>query len=107
MRKYLVLGALTFLAACASSGRGATGDMSQACLQKGRQAANPALCSCVQQVANQSLSGSDQARAVTFIDNPQLAQDTRQSDRPGDARFWTRYRAFTDLATEICQPIDA
>jgi hypothetical protein len=107
MRKYLVMGAFTFLAACASSSRGGAGDISQACLQADRQAANPALCSCVQQVADQSLSGSDQARAVMFFENPQLAQDVRQSTRRGDERFWTRYRAFTDLASEICQPIDA
>ncbi len=107
MRKYLVMGALTILTACGSSSRGATGDMSRACLDADRSAASPALCSCVQQVADQSLSGSDQARAVMFFENPQLAQDTRQSSRPGDERFWTRYRAFTDLASEICQPVDA
>lgn len=104
MRYFLMIGALASLAACGGGGRGATGDISQACLAANRSAASPALCSCVQQVANQSLSGSDQARAATFFDNPQLAQDTRQSDRPGDERFWTRYRAFSDLASEICQP---
>ncbi|EBA13000.1 hypothetical protein RCCS2_03924 [Roseobacter sp. CCS2] len=93
-------------AACGGGRGGATGDISRACLEADRRAASPALCSCVQQVANQSLSGSDQARAVTFFENPQLAQDTRQSDRRGDERFWDRYRAFTDLASEICQPVD-
>lgn len=107
MRKYLVLGALTVLTACGSNSRGATGDISRACLDADRSAASPALCSCVQQVANQSLSGSDQARAVTFFEDPQLAQETRQSSNRGDRRFWDRYRAFSDLAAEICQPLDA
>ncbi|MFT6076309.1 MAG: hypothetical protein ACJAZ1_003241, partial [Yoonia sp.] len=46
-------------------------------------------------------------RAAVFFSEPQLAQDTRQSDRSNDERFWLRYRAFSDLAAQICQPIDA
>ena len=107
MRYFLLAGALASVAACGGGNRGATGDISRACLEADRRAASPALCACVQQVANQSLSGSDQARVVGFFANPQLAQDTRQSDRSGDERFWDRYRAFTDLASEICRPTDA
>lgn len=105
MRYFLMAGALASMAACGGGGRGATGDISQACLQSDRRAATPELCSCIQQVANQSLSGGEQARAAAFFADPQLAQDTRQSDRSSDERFWTRYRAFTDLASEICLPI--
>ena len=104
MRYLLIAGALASVAACGGGGRGATGDISRACVEADRRAASPALCSCVQQVANQSLSGSDQARVVGFFENPQLAQDTRQSDRSGDELFWGRYRAFTDLASQICRP---
>ncbi len=107
MRYFLLAGALASVAACGGGSRGATGDISRACIDADRRAASPALCSCIQQVANQTLSNSDQARAVTFFENPQLAQDTRQSDRRGDERFWDRYRSFTDLASEICQPVDA
>lgn len=109
MRYFLMIGALASVAACGGGGssRGATGDISQACLEADRRAASPALCSCVQQVANQTLSGGDQSRVASFFANPQLAQDTRQSDRSGDERFWDRYRAFTGLATEICRPVDA
>jgi hypothetical protein len=107
MRYFLMAGALASMAACGGGSRGATGDISRACLDADRRAASPALCSCIQQVANQSLSGSDQARVVGFFADPQLAQDTRQSNRPGDENFWVRYRAFTDLAGEICQPVDA
>jgi hypothetical protein len=104
MRYFLMAGALASMVAC-GGGRVVDGDLSQACLAANRSAASPALCSCIQQVANQSLSGSDQARAASFFADPQLAQDTRQSDRPADERFWTRYRAFTDLAEQICVPV--
>ncbi|MEO1639693.1 MAG: arginine transporter [Pseudomonadota bacterium] len=107
MRYLLMLGALASAAACGGSSRGASGDISQACLEADRRAASPALCSCIQQVANQALSGSEQARAATFFADPQLAQDTRQSDNWRDERFWDRYRAYADLASEICQPADA
>lgn len=105
MRYFLILGAMASAVACGGgAGGGASGDISRACLEADRSAASPALCGCVQQVANQSLSGSEQARAATFFADPQLAQDTRQSDNWSDERFWTRYRAFADLATEICRP---
>jgi hypothetical protein len=107
MRYFLMIGAVASVAACGGGSRGATGDISQACLEADRRAASPALCSCVQQVANQSLSNGDQSRAVAFFSDPQLAQDTRQSDRGSDERFWDRYKAFTELATQICQPADA
>lgn len=108
MRYFLITGALVTVVACGGGGSGgATGEISQACLEADRRAANPALCSCVQQVANQSLSSSERTRAATFFVDPQLAQDTRRSDRRSDERFWERYRAFTDLASQICQPIDA
>ncbi len=107
MRYFLILGAFATVAACGGGSRGASGDISKACLEADRRAASPELCSCVQQVANQSLSNGDQARAAVFFSDPQLAQDPRQSDNSGDERFWLRYRAFTDLAAQICQPIDA
>jgi len=107
MRYFLILGAFATVAACGGGSRGASGDISQACLEANRRAATPELCSCVQQVANQSLSNSDQTRAAVFFSETQLAQDTRQSDRSSDERFWQRYRAFTDLAGQICLPVDA
>jgi len=106
MRYFLLAGALASAAACGGGSRGASGVISEACLEADRRAASPALCGCIQQVANQALSNSDQTRAATFFAEPQLAQDTRQSDRRSDERFWERYRAYADLASEICQPID-
>ncbi|ART99826.1 arginine transporter [Yoonia vestfoldensis] len=103
MRIFLVIGAVATLAAC--GGGRVSGDISAACNSAGRVAASPQLCSCVQQVANQSLSGRDQARAATFFADPERAQDTRQSDNRNDEAFWRRYRAFADLATQVCRPV--
>jgi hypothetical protein len=100
MRILLVMGAVVTLAAC--GGGRVSGDIGNACMSGGRAAASPQLCSCVQQVANQSLSRADQARAARFFANPQMAQDTRQSPNPNDAAFWRRYRAFTDQAAQVC-----
>jgi hypothetical protein len=101
MRFFLMIGAVASIAAC--GGGRVTGDMSEACVAADRRAASPELCSCVQQVANQTLSGSDQSRAAVFFENPQLAQDTRQSDNRRDEAFWLRYKSFSELARQICQ----
>lgn len=93
------LAALLVLGGCAGRVPGVIG---QACLNSDRPAATPALCSCVQQVANQTLTSAEQRRAAQFFRNPERAQEVRQSDRPGDERFWLRYRAFADRAAAIC-----
>lgn len=100
MRAVWAFVAVLALASC--GGRALNGDVAKACIAGGRDAANRALCSCVQQVANQSLNGSDQRRAAGFFDDPDEAQDTRQSDRASDGAFWTRYRAFADRAESMC-----
>lgn len=101
MRIVLAVMAILTLASCGGA-RGVNGDVAKACISGGRDAANRALCSCVQQVANQSLSGADQRRAAGFYDDPEAAQQVRLSDRSSDAAFWTRYRAFADRAAESC-----
>ncbi len=111
---------LTALAACGSGRSGhsntvnsartsiynpalfATGPISQACLRGGRDQANRARCGCVQAVANRHLSSNDQRRGVAFFDDPQLAQDTRQSDNPSSERFWLRWKEFGASAGQLC-----
>ncbi|MFC5567015.1 arginine transporter [Rubellimicrobium aerolatum] len=95
----VALGALVVLGSC---GGRVSGDIGRACMAGGRDAASARLCSCVQGVANQSLSGSDQKRAAQFFTEPDAAQQVRTSDRPGDEAFWERYRAFADRAAAIC-----
>jgi hypothetical protein len=81
----------------------ASGPISSGCLTSGRQAANRQLCGCIQGVANQSLSGSDQRMAASFFADPHRAQEIRQSDNPRHEDFWKRYRAFADRAEQTCQ----
>lgn len=97
------------LSACGGGGREttivrsfATGPIHTACLRAGQRAANSALCGCVQASANSLLSRNEQARAVAFFRDPNLAQVTRQSDRPGDERFWLKYKQFVDVAERSC-----
>lgn len=80
----------------------ATGPVHSACLQSDQRAVSNALCGCVQASANVILSRNEQARAVAFFRDPNLAQVTRQSDRAGDERFWQKYRLFVETAERSC-----
>jgi phytoene dehydrogenase-like protein len=93
------LAALWVLGGC---GGGVRGEIGRACMAGGRNAANPQLCSCIQGVANQSLSGGDQGRVAAFFADPERAEAVRASDSSRDEAFWERYRAFTSQAEAIC-----
>ena len=77
------------------------GTIERACNKSPRNATR-ATCSCIQKVADVKLSRGDQKQAAKFFVDPQLAQDTRQSDNPTKERFWLRYKAFGQLATQYC-----
>lgn len=74
----------------------------RACVSSDRQAASRALCGCIQDVANLTLSSADQRLAATFFKNPQKAQDIRQSDNARNERFWDRYKEFGAVASQFC-----
>lgn len=97
IRAALVGGFLMMTAGAASAG-----PIQNACLQAGRQGANPALCGCIQQVADITLQGSDQRRAAGFFKNPDKAQDTRMSQTRTDDAFWERYKLFGQQAEMAC-----
>ena len=80
----------------------ATGPIAQACRGGGRKQASRARCGCVQAVANRSLSAADQRRGARFFNNPQHAQDIRQSDNASNERFWKAWKAFGDDAARLC-----
>ncbi len=81
----------------------ASGPIASACMSSGRRSASRTRCGCVQAAANRSLSGGDQRRGAAFFADPHRAQETRQSDRPGDEAFWTRWKAFSASAERLCQ----
>jgi hypothetical protein len=101
--------ALSALAACGGGGvevtrtAFATGPIYSACLSADRPQASVPLCGCVQAVADVSLTGAEQRRAVAFFRDPHQAQVVRQSDRPRDEAFWPRYRAFAARAEQVCR----
>lgn len=93
------LGAFWVLGGC---GGGVSGEIGQACITSGREAASRQLCSCVQGVANQTLSPADQRRVARFFGNPDEAEAVRSSDSARDEAFWDRFSNFTDTAEAIC-----
>ena len=75
----------------------------RACLGSDRSGGNRALCGCIQDAADMTLSGQDQRLAASFFANPDRAQQIRQSDRRSDEVFWRRYRAFGETAEAFCR----
>ena len=81
----------------------ATGPIYSACQADGRKAASRARCGCVQAVANQSLSGADQKRGVKYFNDPAKLQEVRQSDNPGNERFWLAWKEYGQAAVAQCK----
>lgn len=77
------------------------GTIERACLKADRSGTR-SLCGCIQNVADITLSRSDQRKAAQFFENPQRAQDIRMSDRRSDERFWDRYQEFGNAARAYC-----
>lgn len=103
MRIFVVLLAILTLTSCGGRGSPAvSGDISAACMAAGRSAANPALCSCIQAVGNQTLRPGDQSRVASFFLDPERAQQVRASDSRADESFWDRYRNFVDTSRAVC-----
>jgi hypothetical protein len=97
--KYLMLAAL---AAASFAGPVSAGQIQRACLQSDRAQGNRALCGCIQQAADLTLSNRDQSRAAKLFRDPDKAQELRQSGRRGDEEFWLRYRSFGETAEAFC-----
>ncbi|MGP3699149.1 hypothetical protein [Rhodobacter sp. NSM] len=80
----------------------AGGPIERSCLRSDRQAANPSVCNCIQQVADITLRPADQKRAAKFFSNPDEAQEVRFSGRNSDTAFWQRYKSFGEAAQTYC-----
>jgi len=78
------------------------GLIERACRQADRTAATPAKCSCIQQVANSSLTRSERKKVARWFDDPHQAQVVRQSSQHGDEQLWLRYKAFGERAARTC-----
>lgn len=102
MLKPVVLAACAALYLPFSATTAAAGPIQNACLNSDRDAANRSLCSCIQQVADMTLRGTDQRKAAVFFRNPDKAQDTFLSKRNADDAFWERYKNFGATAEAFC-----
>ena len=78
------------------------GPIDSACMKSGRDGANRPLCGCIQQVADEVLSRSDQRRAAKFFKDPDAAHAVWVSQRPADDDFWERYKEFGAMADAYC-----
>ncbi|PCJ08219.1 MAG: hypothetical protein COB16_07715 [Rhodobacteraceae bacterium] len=78
------------------------GLIERACRQADRTAATPSKCSCIQQVANASLTRSERKKVARWFDDPHQAQVVRQSSQRGDEQLWLRYKAFGQRAARSC-----
>ena len=74
----------------------------RACLGSERQASR-ALCHCIQQAADATLTRGDQRRAASFFADPHQAQVTRMSGSPADESFWRSYLNFSRTAQAYCR----
>lgn len=79
------------------------GPIDSACVKSDRARGNKPLCSCIQQVAHQTLSRGDQRLAASFFRDPHRAQEVRMSKRDNDNAFWARYKRFAATAEAYCR----
>ncbi|MFN3991761.1 MAG: hypothetical protein ACK4IU_02505 [Tabrizicola flagellatus] len=77
------------------------GPIERACMDSDR-GANRALCGCIQQAADMTLSGGDQRRAAKFFKDPEAAHSTWISQSRSDDAFWERYKSFGQTAEAYC-----
>jgi len=98
MRRIAVLAGLAWLFA----GSAMADQIERACLKSDRGSGHGALCGCIQDAADLTLTASDQRLAARFFTDPDRAQKMRQSDSHADARFWKRYQNFGTTAETFC-----
>ncbi|HMS96904.1 MAG TPA: hypothetical protein PKA03_17105 [Tabrizicola sp.] len=84
-----------------SAGIATAGPIQRACMASDR-GGDRALCSCIQQAADMTLSGSDQRRAAKFFKDPEVAHVTWVSQKASDDAFWERYKSFGQTAEATC-----
>ncbi|MGI9368589.1 MAG: hypothetical protein ACR2O2_07095 [Ruegeria sp.] len=82
-----------------------TADASQikrACLASDRSAATRDRCSCIQRVADNILTRSDQKTVAKWFTDPHQAQVLKMSKSAQDDALWDRYQAFGQTAQAVC-----
>lgn len=100
-RILLAVGALSIGLAIFAPISPASADIERACRQSDRNT-NRSLCNCIGRVADAKLSRTEQRTVAKWFNDPDQAQNVRQSDRVSDNRLWKRYKAFGETAAQLC-----
>ncbi|WP_333817547.1 hypothetical protein [Tabrizicola sp.] len=100
MKPYVLLAAAAAVFPMMSS-VAVAGPIERACMASDR-GGNRALCGCIQQAADMTLSGGDQRRAAKFFKDPDAAHATWVSQSAADDAFWERYKSFGQTAEAYC-----
>ncbi|WP_170782811.1 hypothetical protein [Ruegeria lacuscaerulensis] len=74
----------------------------RACLASDRSAATRDRCTCIQRVADQALTRSDQKTVSKWFADPHKAQELKMSRSARDDALWDRYQNFGQMAQAIC-----
>ncbi len=101
MKKFL-LAALCAASVTAVANGADAAKIKQACLASDRSAATRDRCSCIQRVANQALTRSDQNTVAKWFTDPHQAQQLKMSQTARDDALWDRYQNFGQMAQAIC-----
>ncbi|PWK60921.1 hypothetical protein [Roseicyclus mahoneyensis] len=103
-RRFLIVPALALaLAAAVAPVPANANPIERACQQSNRSAATPALCDCIGRAAQQTLTNRQMRDGARFFQDPQRAQDVRQSDRRTDEELWRAWRNFGQTAEALCR----
>ena len=102
MKTFLIKAAAAAVAVFAIASVAQAGPIEGACLGSPRDAANRALCACIQQVADITLLNNDQSLVASFFKDPNKAEKLRMSQTKRDDAFWERYTIFGDQARLSC-----
>lgn len=100
--KRVVLSLALVTALLPSQAAFAGGSIERACMRADRASASRALCSCIQNVAEATLTGSERSKVAKFFKDPHKSQATRQSDRRSDETFWKKYKKFGQTVVAHC-----
>lgn len=102
MRQAVIAATVAALLVSLAPAGAVAGPIDRACNASPRKQKSPALCACIQAVADQALTRREQRQAARFFRDPHRAQEMRQSSSAADERFWLRYRAFGARAAQFC-----
>lgn len=102
MKKSILSAAIAAALLCTSAPMAMAGKVENACNRSDRAKASRSLCNCVQQVADMTLSSSDQRRVAKFFNDPDEAHSVWISQRASDDAFWERYKNFGNMAEAYC-----